>query len=282
MADQTSPQAGALDEPRRTSIAAALQTYRDAVLGRNLTTLRILVQGLAKSYEKGFLEKDARAFRLEAFTDYYLQAALPESVTEVDDLLCDSVREEMVSTHWLDGVDHSPVNRGLRTAWFANVQARVAARDDDAAVRVAPFPPPDLEYLCTIASGITGPGLFYHQLRRQITFIDAIGPGNVNVDEEAVLTKADPDLEWVWDEWDIAVACRLGQGPGPEHDGLSLALYCRQDDEAPEWGWRYGLCRDDWCSDIYDTVEQFLDFYAHFREQTEEQAENDVKKVGRR
>jgi hypothetical protein len=43
-----------------------------------------------------------------------------------------------------------------------------------------------------------------------------------------------------------------------------------------KWKWRYGVHDEDWCSDVYDIVEEFLGFYAHFKEQTEEGVRKDI------
>ena len=84
------------------------------------------------------------------------------------------------------------------------------------------------------------------------------------------------ELTWIWTDWEVAVAFKFGEAP---FTGGSLALYCRREDDK-EWKWRYGIYDGDWCSDAYDSVEDFLIYYAHFREQTEEDVRKDVNRGG--
>jgi hypothetical protein len=192
------------------------------------------------------------------------------------------VRDELIRRAGLDGVVDLPVNLEERDEYFAAIQARIAGLN----VEVAEFPPADLAYLCTVIDGITGPGLSYYRVSQQIEFVtcfrEADLTGGVGVpvryDESGDYDEgAEYDqLTWVWVDWEIAVAFQIGQAP---FTGGTFALYCRNEDNE-QWKWRYGVHDGDWCSDVFGSVEEFLGYYAHFREQTEEDVRKDVTRAG--
>lgn len=66
---------------------------------------------------------------------------------------------------------------------------------------------------------------------------------------------------------------KTGDAPFP---GGGFVVYCKQETIEGRlirpWKWRYGLCDGDWGSELYDTLEEFLAYYAHHSEQTEEDA----------
>lgn len=80
-------------------------------------------------------------------------------------------------------------------------------------------------------------------------------------------------LTWLWEEWEIAIAFRIGGGP--RSWGGSYALYCKNKDRE-QWKWRYGVHDEEWYSDVHENVEGLFGFYAHFNEQTEEELEDDI------
>lgn len=254
-----------MDEARQLSIATALRDYRDTVLQQNLAMLRILVNGMADQQDKRLTPKDAARFRLKAFSEDYLARSLPQSVKEVRDLLSDDVRDELISKFWLEGVSPQSVNAQLKTQWYARVQARMEAKG--LSIPVTSFPPSDLKYLCTLVNEITGPGLIYHRAIDQIDLIDE------ESERHAQIFNGGPF--GAWDDWEIAVACKLGSGT--RGSSGSVVAYCRKTTAGLNWQWRYGSFADGWGTDLFDTVEEFLAFHAHFGEQTEEQVKQDVK-----
>jgi hypothetical protein len=72
-------------------------------------------------------------------------------------------------------------------------------------------------------------------------------------------------------DWEISVGVKIGDH-GTRGESGTWVLYCRMlgGDVSREWRWRYGISLMDWGSDLCDTVEEFLDFYAHFRKQEED------------
>jgi hypothetical protein len=99
-----------------------------------------------------------------------LQVSLPESITSLSQLL-DNEDElaDIVRSNHLDGVASQPVNIQQREEYFAAIRTHIPEN-----VALAVFPPPDLGYLCTLASGITGLGISYSHEAQQIEFLSPI------------------------------------------------------------------------------------------------------------
>ncbi|CZR64668.1 uncharacterized protein PAC_14566 [Phialocephala subalpina] len=186
------------------------------------------------------------------------QIVVPESVTSPRDILKDDVRAEMIKRAGLDGVYGHLVNLKQREEYFAAIRTRIPEN-----VEVAEFPPADLEYLCTLVSGITGPGLPYHREMKQFDFVSPIDEHQLEDMVEVVTVPIrnvegdSNELTFIWEDWDIAVAFKIGGGP--RSWGGSYALYCRHE-ENKEWKWRYGVHDEDWRSHVYDSV----DHHKHF------------------
>lgn len=259
-----------LDETRRTSISTALRDYRDTVLQHNLAMFRILVTGMAEQEDECVDEDEIEELRLVPFSEEYLGAyELPESVEVVQDLLSDAILPELIVDYELDGVDSEPVNVPSRNNWFSEVRASVASK----APSVTEFPPADLHYLCTLVSAIGGTGLPYYRRSEQIAFIS-----DLESRSKPVLTRQQLDAyEPLWADWEIAIACKLGQGLR-SHSG-SVTLFCRRPSLGLEWQWRYGMYDEGWCSSVYNTVEEFLAWYAHHSEQTSEEVKKDIRSL---
>jgi len=58
----------------------------------------------------------------------------------------------------------------------------------------------------------------------------------------------------------------------------SYALCCRNG-EQHQWGWRYWIHDNEWCSEVYDSVEEFLTFYIHYRETSEEFVRRNFRRI---
>ncbi|KAH7182079.1 hypothetical protein DER46DRAFT_568657 [Fusarium sp. MPI-SDFR-AT-0072] len=264
-----------MNEERREQIAAALRRYRETVLQHNLFLLRTLVEKVeAEPAPPNCPEPVAQSLRMQAIQELI---EVPESIEAPRDVLDESVISSLISSASLEGVDDDPVDPSLRREYFAGVKAGIAVRG----VEVAEFPPSDLEYLCTLVSSITGPGLPFHREASQFDFVTPLQRGKMKAMIEAVGVPSRNDtgegehnqLTWLWEDWEIAIAFKIGGGP--RGWGGSYALYCRNEDNE-QWKWRYGLHDEEWYSDVYENVEEFLGFYAHFNEQTEEELENDI------
>jgi hypothetical protein len=269
-----------MDEERRTQIASALQQYRETVSQHNIFLIRAVVQAVeALPVPPKCSESQAQQLRMRECSRL-LGGAIPESATSPPHLVDDDVLAEVIRRHHLDGVAYSPVNLEQREEYFAAIRTRIPEN-----VELNDFPPPDLACLCTLVSGITGPGISYHHDAQQFAFISPIesrqqleemveavvvpirndGPGRPPQPSDFGVTYN--QLTDIWADWEIVVAFKIGGGP---RWGGSYALYCRceEEDHDEPLKWRYGVHDEDWQSDIYDSVEEFLGFHAHFKEQT--------------
>ncbi|KAK0124753.1 hypothetical protein ONS96_008635 [Cadophora gregata f. sp. sojae] len=268
-----------MDEERRASIQNALQKYRDTVSQHNFSLLSTLVTLMEEEpLPPKVSEKVANQLHVRELARY-LQCTIPESVKSPREILDEDLRVELTSLCNLDGASSRPVNRDLRREYFDGIRARIAEKDVD----VAEFPPKDLEYVCTLVSGIIGPGIPNHRKAQQIAFVSVIENESLDdmIKSVHVPSRGDDGGEpdpWteLWPEWEITVAFQVGGGP---HEWCgSYALYC-QGGGKEQWGWRYGLHDNDWCSDLYDTVEEFLAFYSHYEETTEEWVKKNFRSV---
>ncbi|OTA07312.1 hypothetical protein A9Z42_0081920 [Trichoderma parareesei] len=268
-----------MDEERRSKIATALKQYRQTVSQHNFALLRILVDYL----EAQPLPPRAEILRLITLRDRYLCINLPESVKEPRDIFNDDVRKDITQWASLDGVCDGPFDLRRREEYFASIKAEIAEKNID----VVEFPPVDLEYLCTLVDGITGPGLPYYSFANMIEFITPTSSSDLEGPKGYIIVPAWDDeedrvdvLSEVWEGWEIAVAFETGGGPFALCG--SCAIYCssKEDDGNKEWKWRYGIFDGGWCSDMYNSVEEFLGYYAHFKEQTEEMFRKDVVRMG--
>ncbi|UKZ92114.1 uncharacterized protein TrAFT101_007082 [Trichoderma asperellum] len=255
-----------MDEERRTKIAAALQQYRETVSQQNLAMLRVIVDGL----EAPSLPPSTLSLRSSILVDEY-GTNLAETVKEPRDLFNDNIRPKLLK--YLDGVVDGP-NLTKREEYFARMKAIIAEENIDFGGEFE-FPPRDLAYLCTLVDGIIGPGLPDYIVSSQIEFISPTFDGLDDLGY--VVPLWDDDLGHrvdmffgLWEDWEIAVAIQTGRGPFALCG--SCAIYCRneKDDDNKEWKWRYGMFDGDWHSDMYNTVEEFLAYYRHHNEQTEE------------
>ena len=265
-----------MDKERRTKIATALHQYRETVSHHSFFLLRILVECIeAQPPPPHCSASTAQRVCLQEFHQY-LRGAVPESVKSPRDLLNNNVRAELTRRASLDGVSHFPVNLEQREEYFATLRTYIAEIN----VEAARFPPADLEYLCTLVSGISGPGLPYNRESQQIDFVSSINNHELkDMVEDVTVPVRDYEgggynkITYSWEDWEIAIAVKIGGGN--ISNGGSYALYCRNEDNK-QWMWRYGIYDEDWYSDVFDSVKEFLGFYAHFREQTEEEVRKDI------
>lgn len=150
-----------MDEQRRL-IATALHQYRETVFQHNFSLLHVLVECIAASPSplSHSLRKSAEMQKLHQD----LQSAIPEPV-DPKDLPSNDIGAELIRQWELDGVASQTVNIKLREEYFAGIQRQISEMNG----KVEEFPPADLEYLCTLVSGVTGPGLPYRREHRSFS-----------------------------------------------------------------------------------------------------------------
>jgi hypothetical protein len=96
-----------------------------------------------------------------------------------------------------------------------------------------------------------------------------------NDDKEASGKAAESDkLKYMWEEWDITFAFKIGNGPRAY--GGAWAHCCRLD-KSESLKCRYGLHDDEWFSDLYDSVEDFLYYHANNGAQKEADFRKDIR-----
>ncbi|KAL5617633.1 hypothetical protein FOBRF1_006381 [Fusarium oxysporum] len=227
-----------MNQERCEQIAAALRQYREMVLQHNLFLLCTLVEKVeAQPAPPNCPESVAQELRMQAINELI---EVPESIKLPRDVL-----------------DDRP---SRRREYFAGLKAKIEERG----VEVAEFPPSDLEYLCTLFDFIT-------PLRRgkMKDMMEAVGLPVRNDAGEGEHSQ----LTWLWEEWEIAIAFKIGGGP--RGWGGSYALYYKNE-YREQWKWRYGVHDEEWYSDVCENVEGLFGFYAHFNEQPEEELEDDI------
>ncbi|KAL7918370.1 hypothetical protein ACQKWADRAFT_304272 [Trichoderma austrokoningii] len=269
-----------MDEEGRSKIAAALRQYRETVLQHNLTLLRVLVDGLEQQpMPRMRAPSDIHFLQLIAFNRFG-SFNFPESVKTLRDLLNDDVRAELITRNSLDGVCDTPIDSSKREEWFSKIKANIAGKNIDLGCEIEV--PADLVYLCTLVDGITGSGMPYHTQ----TEIELLTPAEESdgLDYIVVPTWNDTEdrediLSGLWEDWEIALAFQIGKGPFALCG--SCAIYCRhiEDNHKKEWKWRYAMFDGDWQTDMFDSIEEFLAYYAHHDEQTEEGIRRDIPKL---
>lgn len=145
-----------MNQERREQIAAALRQYREMVLQHNLFLLCTLVEKVeAQPAPPNYLESVAQELRMQAINELI---EVPESIKLPRYVLDEGVISLLIWSASLEGVDNDPVDPSQRREYFAGLNAKIEERR----VELAEFPPSDLEYPCTLVSGITGPGLPFH------------------------------------------------------------------------------------------------------------------------
>ncbi|KAK4506059.1 hypothetical protein PRZ48_004024 [Zasmidium cellare] len=272
-----------LSQERKSGIENALQKYRSRVLELNLHALEIAIQDI----EQQDLSPEERLS--EVFDGYGIRLD-PEdpTITAPRDFLSEDRRENLIRTNRLDGTTHGDVDLAGRNAWIENTERKIAAAERVADEVRPEGLPADLKYLMTLVRGLCGPGLpqyrFYGELN-QLKFLSSLDDADEddederktdsgwvalpNTSEEVRSGQAKDGIFEDWGEgdttWRVAVAVCVGDG--------GFAVYCKDNDGDDEKNcWRYGLSdpKDVFMSELYDTIEEFLEFYAEFNKQSEE------------
>ncbi|SMQ50250.1 unnamed protein product [Zymoseptoria tritici ST99CH_3D7] len=257
-------------------IAQALDAYKVAVAAKNQAVLKVIVETLTSlPLPSNLTAENAEAKRFD-WLKHRLGTGITTFVSSPEDLLSATARAELVSRLELDGVSHRPVDQEDRNKWFAAIKEGISNTGIEVDFT---FPPPELEEFCGLVSSVYGLGLPYW---REMKGFDLLAPARRQAQIELTQQRAivplrnddevaEPtEIDYLWEEWDIAVAIKIGDGCSISNGG-SFALYCREA-EAGEWKWRYAVHDGEWCSDVYETLQEYLEFYAHFGEQSEDKA----------
>ncbi|KAK5692222.1 hypothetical protein LTR17_025463 [Elasticomyces elasticus] len=231
-----------LDKAHRESIKAALESYKHTVLERNLSNLRLVVDGIESRPE-------ARRDDMRNLEQRVLNDSINGLATSPRGLLEPAVRTELVKNCDLDGIYHLPEDFPQdRSAWYAKIRGFLEERD-------------------ATADGICGPGLPQHVFWQQYDMLGLAESSSAYDNNTVFVGEASLPADWYLENGDIELCVKIGRNE--EHSwGGSYLLWCRRSANDP-WQWRYAAHADENVSDIYDTLEEYLAFYAHFNEQYE-------------
>lgn len=267
-----------MDEYRKAEIENALAKYKDTVLDLNLKALRFVIDGVEEEPPpEDYPDDEIRDLKLQLLRDeygIYLESE-EQPVPSLHDLLSEDNREGLVASCSLDGVTHGDTDAAGREAWFSDLWDSIS--NMDSAENWPTALPEDLKYLSTLTPGICGPGLPAYRdisqfsLLTDMSAMDEYEDHRVDVPlgQQRMDNNEFNALSPAFEGWDISVGARIGDGPRAWGGGF--VVFCRlPESDRDTWKWRYGMRDDTYSSELFDTVEEFLGFYAHFNAQTEE------------
>lgn len=222
-------------------------------------------------------DEEAPEKRIEALQDSLEFCFNPPdpTINTARDFLSEDKRDVLIRVCRLDGVTHGEVDIAFRNAWIDDVEKRMSTAER-AQVRPDCLPA-DLKYLMTLVRGICGPGLPQWRMFNQLRFLSDLdedehvnytrGGGTEagwiavpNTQEEEERGELG-DLPNEWEDCEVAMAVGVGE--------YSFAVYCRRHngDGDGEWGWKFGQQEPPCNSGLYDTIEEFLEWYAEWPRQ---------------
>ncbi|KAI5371189.1 hypothetical protein Slin14017_G020680 [Septoria linicola] len=269
-----------LDERREASIQNALKAYRETVFTHNISLLRILVDRINEQVPPdGADREEIRKARLRV-VKHHMHGEMgggdevDDTLFSLHDLLSLSPTSPFAERFCLDGTSHAAVDSGAVTkAWEKLREALNLNRtSEDPALQDSEYPndiPQDLAYLATLTSAITRPSMAFDTPHPITLYPPEEGFDAMEIydrNEELDL------LSHAFSSWTIAVAVRVGE-PHPDWTPSGVfALYCSKNSgaERRDWQWRYGIHEKYLSTALYDSVEDFLTFYATFGRETAE------------
>lgn len=260
-----------MDIERQSSIANAFKRFREIVEEHSRSQLRNLIEvteaiSLPVSYSASLVNRT----HLDIFLNE-LNESLPQSAhaaTRPRDLLAESIMSDLVKDLYLDGVSPDPPNLQAKKDWFDIIQASIVEQG----VQADEFPPPDLKYLSTLVNAVFGPGLPLYRKSAQFDLLCEVGywQSREDISKRAIIPSQDEDepddFKEAWEDWGIKVACLIGDGPS---SGGTFVLFCRSEQERG-WRWRYGFLDEGSGSEMFDTVEEFLHYFATEHQEPED------------
>lgn len=263
------------------NLQIALDAFRERVLNDNVATLSHLLsrlenQASEEASEANRSDIETQAAILRTLTMTYLPGQLPPSVniSRARDLLEVDNNRSLLAEHFhLDSVLTGDIDAEKIQHWFASVQNDLASLLEDSNYRSDleghNWPtalPSELQNLMTNVRGIIRPGLPYFDHFGTDFFVS----GFDNQSSEKVFSPSGHDeLTLVWPGWDVAAAVRLAKAD--MNPSTTLVLFCRDGNEdSSKWAWRYGICDEEWCSELFNDIGTFLNWYATYGVPTEE------------
>lgn len=287
-----------LTASRRQSIENALRHFRRTVLDQNLLALRILVE--AAEQEVQALSSRISNEQIEEALEDHFEREYQITYSTAKDLLEGSA-DDMIAVFCLDGVDHDPVEPSARERWWASLWNVIQSNEE----HIEPFPtglPQDIRYMTTFVSGVTGAGLPYWREMQHPDLFRKVNVGLLDSPSENRKRICIPSLgdwqdarafqgkdvsdpnnavghTWATEGWDVSVACNMSSWPEQFLNGTFTLYCCRQQEDGQDpstkpRGWRYGFQRGIFSSELFNSVEEYLAWYARWDEQTKENTES--------
>lgn len=262
------------------NLQTAVDAFRERVLNDNVATLshllsRLESQALEEASKTNRSDIETQAAVLRTLTMTYLRGDLPSSIgiSRARDLLEVDNRPLLAEHFHLDGVLTGNIDVEEIQHWFASVRNELASlrEQSDRSDLEGHWPvalPSELQSLMTNIRGIMRPGLHYYNHFGTDFFVSGFGCGSKASDSVFNPTGQD-ELTLVRPGWNVVAAVRLAKGD--MNPSTMLVLYCRDDyDDSSKWAWRYGVCDEEWCSELFDDIGTFLNWYATYGVTTEE------------
>ncbi|KAH0428726.1 hypothetical protein CcaCcLH18_08840 [Colletotrichum camelliae] len=119
--------------------------------------------------------------------------------------------------------------------------------------------PKELRIVAGEVHGLIGPGMPYHNLQ-QLTF------WSLTMDTSRVKTSEELENETGLNDWDPqGWKMEGGWNSGDGQDASYCVVYCRKPGEEG-WKWRYVVNLGERGMHVFESIPEFLGWYAHFRE----------------
>lgn len=252
----------------RAEVLAALDMYRSHIKSQNRRNVELYVSYVeACSPDPDFgTEEEIQESRMEFLEERVGISGLAEmGITSPAEVLAQW--DTVAHLASLDGTHgRNEASPGHLDAYVSAIEKglREKSRED---VRETITFPDELRIVAEEVDGLSGPG-FPMFMQHQLTFWSLGEP--LRPDDLAVRVKTPEELEgetglnhWTPQGWTLAGGWNSGDG----QDASCCVVYCRRPGE-DVWKWRYVVNRWEMGMEVFDSMSEFLAWYAHFREES--------------
>ncbi|KAK1544794.1 hypothetical protein CPAR01_02296 [Colletotrichum paranaense] len=250
-------------------IAVSLAAYRSFISTQNRRALDVYVPFIATAVPDDLEDdEDVEELRLDGLNTLLDTTIKDFGVSEPSEIL--TRFDELAPRIGLDGTyvmqEHEGTSEerdAIRREYLSVIEESLKRKSREN-VREAISIPEDFRVLAKLVDGIVGYGLPVFRNRAHPAFWwgcrDDLCPH-----ADRVMTPEDLTQHAGLPEgWQIAGGWAPGTGP----DANFSIVYSRESDEDP-WKWRYTLSTLDHGLHIFETIPEFLAWYAHFRQSDE-------------
>lgn len=274
-----------------------MDAYRELVLDQNVAIISTVISELENraslqniQFDSPQPDTEVQEAVLRTLTKGLLGTDLPlsSSISRARDLLEADNRALLADHFELDGVSRGNIDFEQRQNWLTAVGTELARLRQESDRGEGQWPealPSELQSLITNVHGIMRPGLPNDRDYFGTDFFD--WHIDLESDAGAIRKKAfipssldGFPLDIVWPGWDVAATVQLHKAE--MRPATTLALFCIDKQEpTSEWAWRFGICDEQWGSELFDNVTKFLNWFATYGVPTEEdiQRDNDLLEI---